>query len=122
MASLFGRAARAGARASQRLRGGAGPPGGWWGPGTQSGRNGNLFGETPLPPGVARKWEDWELPWYLTMGTATVMLAVGLNSQPDTTITTWARKEALARLAAEGDSAAAATMEDEAAAEEEAEE
>ena len=24
---------------------------------------GNLFGETPPPPGQSRKWESWEGPW-----------------------------------------------------------
>lgn len=24
---------------------------------------GNMFGETPPPPGQARKWESWEGPW-----------------------------------------------------------
>mmetsp|Transcript_4381 Transcript_4381/g.7691 ORF Transcript_4381/g.7691 Transcript_4381/m.7691 type:complete len:111 (-) Transcript_4381:1017-1349(-) len=26
---------------------------------------GKLFGEEPLKPGERRKWEDWELPWYV---------------------------------------------------------
>jgi hypothetical protein len=39
------------------------PGGHFWADGTQTGRNGYLFGETPPPPGEARKWESWELPW-----------------------------------------------------------
>lgn len=44
-----------------RPKGGHGWPGGsFWSEGTQSGRNGYLFGETPPPPGHKRKWESWE--------------------------------------------------------------
>jgi hypothetical protein len=47
---------------SQKQRGGHSWPGGsFWADGTQTGRNGYLFGETPPPPGEARKWESWEM-------------------------------------------------------------
>ena len=36
------------------------------------------------------------------MITATLMLYFGLNSKPDTRITTWARKEAIKELKEEG--------------------
>ena len=43
---------------------GSGPPNGFFGEGVQEGRNGFLYGETPPPPGQARKWESWEAPLY----------------------------------------------------------
>jgi hypothetical protein len=44
-----------------RPKGGHGWPGGsFWSEGTQSGRNGYPFGESPPPAGEARKWESWE--------------------------------------------------------------
>lgn len=42
---------------------GGGHPGGYWSEGTQTGRNGYLFGESPPPPGQSRKWESWEAIW-----------------------------------------------------------
>ncbi|GBG71051.1 hypothetical protein CBR_g8350 [Chara braunii] len=105
MAPLFRLSgAAAGLRRVLRTRGGSRYPDGWFGRGTQEGPNGHLFGETPLPPGVSRKWEDWELPYYASFVAATVMLTVGLSAKPDTTLTTWARQEALRRMsAAEGE-------------------
>mmetsp|Transcript_21853 Transcript_21853/g.26317 ORF Transcript_21853/g.26317 Transcript_21853/m.26317 type:complete len:104 (-) Transcript_21853:294-605(-) len=83
---------------------GAGPyqPGGFWGPGTQPKTAGYLFGETPLPKGVKRQWEDWEYVYTPTMILAGVMLAVGLNAKPNTNITAFAKEEAERRLQAEG--------------------
>ena len=52
-------------RASRRF--GSGPPGGWFSEGTQTGRNGYLFGETPPPPGQRRQWELWEAPWCVAL-------------------------------------------------------
>lgn len=43
---------------------------------------GRLFGEPILKPGESRVWFDWELPIYLTFGTAFLMLSIGLSSQP----------------------------------------
>jgi len=73
----------------------------WFGPDTQERHHGVLFNETPPPPKQKVKWEDWELPYYATGIIAVVLLAVGLSTKPDTRIETWARKQALERLAAE---------------------
>jgi hypothetical protein len=84
-----------------RTRAGDQYPGGWFGPGKQDPvkRNGVLFMEKPRPPGVARKWEDWELPYYVGFGAATIILVVGLNARPETRINVWAKEEALRREA-----------------------
>uniref|UniRef100_A0A453RJF2 Uncharacterized protein n=1 Tax=Aegilops tauschii subsp. strangulata TaxID=200361 RepID=A0A453RJF2_AEGTS len=34
-------------------------------------------------PGESRKWEDWELPCYITSFLTVVILDVGLNAKPD---------------------------------------
>ncbi|CAK9862077.1 unnamed protein product [Sphagnum jensenii] len=73
----------------------------WFGPDTQERHHGVLFNETPPPPKQKMKWEDSELPDYGTGIMAVVLLAVGLSTKPDTRIETWARKQALERLAAE---------------------
>ena len=80
---------------------GAGPPGGYFAEGVQTGRNGYLFGETPAAAGKRRVWEDWEAPWYATLTLATGILCFGLQAKPDTKMTSWAREEAARRLAAE---------------------
>ena len=49
---------------------GGGHPGGYFGEGTQTGRNGYLFGESPVPPGQSRKWESWEAIWCVRPGCA----------------------------------------------------
>ncbi len=72
----------------------------WFGPHTQERHNGVLFNETPPPPKQKMKWEDWELPYYATGIMAGVLLAVGLSAKPDARIETWARKQAVERLAA----------------------
>ncbi|KAI8558978.1 hypothetical protein RHMOL_Rhmol04G0138400 [Rhododendron molle] len=69
-------------------------------PGHQDRPNGYLFKGPPLP-GLARKWEDWELPCYLTSFLTVVILGVGLNAKPDLTIETWAHKKALQCLQAQ---------------------
>lgn len=87
---------------SRRGRGGhGGVAGSWFGPGTQERGHGVLFNGTPPPPGHKRKWEDWELPCYATGILTVIMLSVGLSGKPDTRIETWARKQALERLATE---------------------
>lgn len=80
-------------------RGGHSWPGGsFWSEGTQTGRNGYLFGETPPPPGQARKWESWELPWYGTLGTAAILITFIAYGKPDTSLKTWAKPYALKEL------------------------
>ncbi|XP_058210091.1 uncharacterized protein LOC131322693 [Rhododendron vialii] len=82
-----------------RLRGGSGDgPSRWATPGHQDRPNGYLFNR---PPGQARKWEDWELPCYVTSFLTIVILGVGLNAKPDLTIETWAHQKALQRLQAQ---------------------
>ncbi|XP_039016107.1 uncharacterized protein LOC120146673 [Hibiscus syriacus] len=76
----------------------------WTSSGHQDRPNGYLFNRTPLPPGQSRKWEDWELPCYVTSFLTIVILGVGLNAKPDLTIETWAHQKALEKLAAESSS------------------
>ncbi|OIS99736.1 PREDICTED: uncharacterized protein LOC109231312 [Nicotiana attenuata] len=87
-----------------RTRGGHGPN-----PFTTAGHqdrpNGYLFNRVPPPPGQSRKWEDWELPCYITSFFTIVILGVGLNAKPDLTLETWAHQEALKRLELESSSA-----------------
>jgi len=65
---------------------------------------GYIFGEKPPPPGQKRKREEWELIWYWGMFGSMALAAVGLYYKPDTSIQTWALKEAKARMEARGDS------------------
>ncbi|XP_059646353.1 uncharacterized protein LOC132292523 [Cornus florida] len=82
-----------------RTRGGGGDgPSQWTSPGHQERPNGYLFNRTPPPPGQSRKWEDWELPCYITSFLTIVILGVGLSAKPDLTIETWAHQKALERL------------------------
>ncbi|PQQ10364.1 hypothetical protein Pyn_29970 [Prunus yedoensis var. nudiflora] len=82
-----------------RTRGGsASGPSRWTSPGNEEQPKGYLFNRTPLPPGQTRKWEDWELPCYVTSFLTIVILGVGLNAKPDLTIETWAHQKALERL------------------------
>lgn len=100
-------AAAAGAALRQRLwrsaptRGGHDGPSRWRAPGHQEQLNGYFLNRTPPPPGESRKWEDWELPCYVTSFLTVVILGVGLNAKPDLTIETWAREKALERLQAQ---------------------
>jgi hypothetical protein len=80
------------------IRGGGGHGESRWGPGTQERPNGYVLNRTPLPPGQKRKWEDWELPYYITGVLSVVILGVGLTAKPDTTIETWAHKKAVERM------------------------
>ncbi|PIA48519.1 hypothetical protein AQUCO_01400834v1 [Aquilegia coerulea] len=86
-----------------RVRGGGGGGGEsrWSSEGHQEKPNGYLFNRTPPPPGQSRKWEDWELPCYVTSFLTIVILGVGLNAKPDFTIETWAHQKALERLDAQ---------------------
>jgi len=101
LARVFTATAARGVQRQQARRMGAGPPGGYWADGQQpeGHRNGNLFGETPPPPGQSRIWEDWEIPWYTACFLAPTILIVGLYNKPNTNLTDWAREEAIARLA-----------------------
>jgi len=66
--------------------------------------SGHLFGEKPLPSGQRRKWEDWELMWYIGMFGSMALAGVGLYYKPDTSINSWAMKEAKQRMEARGES------------------
>ncbi|KAI4387147.1 hypothetical protein MLD38_004997 [Melastoma candidum] len=70
----------------------------WTSPGHEERPKGYLFNRTPPHPGESRKWEDWELPCYITSFLTIVILGVGLNAKPDLTIETWAHQKALERL------------------------
>ncbi|XP_074306963.1 uncharacterized protein LOC141642158 [Silene latifolia] len=83
-----------------RTRGGAGSDR-WSSPGHQDRPNGYFLNRTPPPPGQSRKWEDWELPCYVTSFLTIVILGVGLSAKPDLTLETWAHGKALEQLKAE---------------------
>ena len=83
-----------------RTRGSDAGPSRWTSPGHQDRPNGYFLNRTPLPPGQTRKWEDWELPCYVTSFLTIVILGVGLKAKPDLTLETWAHQKALERLAA----------------------
>ncbi|CAD6342187.1 unnamed protein product [Miscanthus lutarioriparius] len=88
---------RARLRSASRVRGGGEGAGRWTTPGHESGPR------VPVQPpaaaaGESRKWEDWELPYYITSFLTVVILGVGLNAKPDLTIETWAHEKALERL------------------------
>ncbi|KZO95054.1 hypothetical protein CALVIDRAFT_538520 [Calocera viscosa TUFC12733] len=65
--------------------------------------SGWLFGEKPPPPGQKRKLEDWELPWYIGMYGGLLVCGIALAFKPDTSIQTWAMKEARERMDARGE-------------------
>lgn len=77
---------------------GATPKGSYFSEGTQTKRNGLLFGETPPLKGTKRIRESWELPYFVTFLSAGVILYVGLNGKPDTSLVGWAKEEARKRL------------------------
>eukprot|EP00887_Chlorella_sp_A99_P007846 scaffold20.g7846.t1 len=83
-------------RRALRLRGGGGSQK-WFNEGVHE-PTGNLFGETPPPPGTKRVWESWEAPWYFTFGAATAMLTLGLSAKPDTSLSRWADRQAAEKL------------------------
>ncbi|KAK9157492.1 hypothetical protein Scep_004066 [Stephania cephalantha] len=84
---------------SLRTRGGSGEGvSRWRSDGHQDRPNGYLFNRTPPPPGQSRKWEDWELPCYVTAFLTVVILGVGLNAKPDLTLESWAHQKAVERL------------------------
>jgi hypothetical protein len=62
---------------------------------------GLLFNESPPGPGSGgRQWESWEGPWYFTFGAATAILSIGLSAKPDTSLVSWAEREAKKRQSA----------------------
>ncbi|KAJ8469440.1 hypothetical protein ONZ45_g16885 [Pleurotus djamor] len=65
--------------------------------------SGYLFGEKPPPPGQKRVKEDWENIWVIGMFGSMAFAAVMLYYKPDTSIQTWALKEAKARMEARGE-------------------
>ncbi|CAL9117211.1 unnamed protein product [Musa textilis] len=84
-------------RGAARARGGEGA-GRWTSPGTEDQPKGYLFNRPTPAHGESRKWEDSELPCYVTSFPTIVILGVGLNAKPDLTLETWAHQKALERL------------------------
>ncbi|KAG8736632.1 hypothetical protein FRC12_017524 [Ceratobasidium sp. 428] len=66
---------------------------------------GYLFGEKPPPAGQRRKREDWEFLWYTGMFGGMLFAGVLLYYKPDTSIQTWALREAKERMEARGEKA-----------------
>ncbi|KAJ7631011.1 Ndufb11, NADH dehydrogenase 1 beta subcomplex subunit [Roridomyces roridus] len=64
---------------------------------------GLLFGEKPPPPGQRRIRQPWESLWYYGMYGSMAVGAVLLYFKPDTSIQTWALKEAKQRMEARGE-------------------
>ncbi|RWV92409.1 hypothetical protein GW17_00045220 [Ensete ventricosum] len=56
------------------------------------------MGEFQLVGWESRKWDDWELPCYVTSFLTIVILGVGLNAKAELTLETWAHQKALERL------------------------
>jgi len=65
--------------------------------------SGNLFGEKPPAPGQKRVKEDWENIWYIGMYGTLGVASLLLYYKPDTSIQSWALKEAKARMEARGE-------------------
>ncbi|KAG1757497.1 ESSS subunit of NADH:ubiquinone oxidoreductase-domain-containing protein [Suillus lakei] len=65
--------------------------------------SGWLFGEKPPAPGQRRVKEEWENIWYVGMFGSMAMAAVLLYYKPDTSIQTWALREAKERMEARGE-------------------
>ncbi|KAG2118451.1 ESSS subunit of NADH:ubiquinone oxidoreductase [Suillus clintonianus] len=65
--------------------------------------SGWLFGEKPPAPGQSRVKEEWENIWYVGMFGSMAMAAVLLYYKPDTSIQTWALREAKERMEARGE-------------------
>ncbi|THH30072.1 hypothetical protein EUX98_g4108 [Antrodiella citrinella] len=65
--------------------------------------SGYLFSEKPLPAGQKRVKEPWERIWYWGVYGSLGIGAVLLYYKPDTSIQTWALKEAKARMEARGE-------------------
>ncbi|PCH33797.1 hypothetical protein WOLCODRAFT_63970 [Wolfiporia cocos MD-104 SS10] len=65
--------------------------------------SGYLFGEKPLPSGLKRKREDWEIAWWIGMYGTMALACVLLYYKPDDSPSAWAYKEAKARMEARGE-------------------
>ncbi|KAK3284780.1 hypothetical protein CYMTET_7589 [Cymbomonas tetramitiformis] len=89
--SMLGRVSVSAMR-SLRARGGPSPP--FWSEGNQAKPAGYLYGEAPLPAGQARKIEDWEPIWVGTFLATPIILYIGLNYKPNTSLMQWAHEEA----------------------------
>merc|ERR1712216_976364 len=72
--------------------------GGYFSQGTQTGRNGVLFGETPPRQGQKRVRESWEAPYFITAALTAGILYFGLNAKPNSSLVDWAKEEAKKRL------------------------
>ncbi|CAB4384874.1 unnamed protein product [Rhizophagus irregularis] len=64
---------------------------------------GYLFGERPLPPGQKRVKEDWENIWIYGMGGSLLLGTIIAIYKPDTSIQSWATREAKKRLEERGE-------------------
>ncbi|PPQ64432.1 hypothetical protein CVT26_002139 [Gymnopilus dilepis] len=64
---------------------------------------GYLFGEKPPPPGQKRVKEDWENVWYIGMFGTMAFASVMLYYKPDTSVQSWALREAKERMEARGE-------------------
>jgi len=73
------------------------------GPQSYNEPSGWLFGEKPPPPGQKRVKEDWENIWYIGMFGTMAFAAVMLYYKPDTSIQSWALREAKERMEARGE-------------------
>lgn len=60
---------------------------------------GRLFGEPIRAPGERRVWFDWEYAYYAGLGSAAVLLVVGLGSQPGKSFDDTVEADAAQRLA-----------------------
>ncbi|XP_078166401.1 uncharacterized protein LOC144561066 [Carex rostrata] len=99
LAAAISGMARSRVRSAVRTRSGDGDGAArWTSPGSDEKGKAYFLNRTPLAPGESRKWEDWELPCYVTSFLTIVILGVGLNAKPDLTIETWAHEKALERL------------------------
>ncbi|RXW19866.1 hypothetical protein EST38_g5965 [Candolleomyces aberdarensis] len=65
--------------------------------------SGWMFGEKPLPPGQKRVKEDWENVWYIGMIGGMGFAGLMLYYKPDTSVQSWALKEAKERMEARGE-------------------
>ncbi|KAH8556097.1 ESSS subunit of NADH:ubiquinone oxidoreductase [Umbelopsis sp. PMI_123] len=72
------------------------------GPASYNEPGGYLFNEKPLAPGQKRIKEDWESIYYWGMGGGFALISALLYYKPDTSVVTWATKEAEKSLKEKG--------------------